>query len=146
MRGPALALTENDSGIISPATAAPRACPRGAHVMLTAPPGAYSCLGDVTSCFFVAHENRVTGFHEGWAYRGDLTGEMGGSGIGLTNRSRFVPVAEALSRLVPDSNRGVVYQFAHGHPQKLGNDRCFQWSRIATLSLSRNFHPTQFAG
>jgi D-glucosaminate-6-phosphate ammonia-lyase len=31
----------------------------------------------------VAHGNRVTGFHEGWAYRGELTGEMGGSGVKL---------------------------------------------------------------
>jgi len=29
--------------------------------------------------FLVTHGNRVTGFHEGWAYRGDLTGEMDGS-------------------------------------------------------------------
>jgi len=33
--------------------------------------------------FLVAHGNRVTGFHEGWAYRGDLTGEMDGSGVRL---------------------------------------------------------------
>src|SRR5690242_13444046 len=31
----------------------------------------------------------------------------------VTNRSRFVPVAEALSRLVPDSNRGVILSIRH---------------------------------
>jgi hypothetical protein len=33
--------------------------------------------------FLVAHGNRVTGFHDGWAYRGDLTGEMDGSRVRL---------------------------------------------------------------
>jgi L-seryl-tRNA(Ser) seleniumtransferase len=31
----------------------------------------------------LAHGNRVTGFHEGWAYRGELTGEMDGSNLTL---------------------------------------------------------------
>ncbi len=35
----------------------------------------------------VAHGNRVTGFHEGWAYRGELTGEMDASAVKL--RSSF---------------------------------------------------------
>jgi hypothetical protein len=36
------------------------------------------------------------------------------NGICVANRSRFVPVAEPLSRLVPDSNRGVILSIRHG--------------------------------
>ena len=31
----------------------------------------------------------------------------------ITNRSRFVPVAEALSRVVPDSNRRMILSIRH---------------------------------
>jgi len=33
--------------------------------------------------FLVAHGNRVTGFHDGWVYRGDLTGEIDGHRVKL---------------------------------------------------------------
>ena len=33
--------------------------------------------------FLIAHGNRVIGFHDGWVYRGDLTGEIDGHRVKL---------------------------------------------------------------
>ena len=49
------------------------------------------------------------------------------TGSASTIRSRFVPVAKALSRVVPDSNRRMIYEFAMqvGESRSMKNQAIF---------------------
>jgi len=67
-------------------------------------------------------------------------GRPGCSGTGccqiyVTNRSRFVPVEEALSRIVPDSNRRVILSIRHDNTHANNYLLCEQY--LKPLSMTR---------